>query len=73
MELGLRMKTVALLALVLLAGCSSITPAQKKWTSVAVGILVVGAIAAHKADNDPLASSVTSPSACFAQPDGSCR
>jgi hypothetical protein len=68
------MKLIAALALVLLVGCSTITPTQKKWTSVAVGVLVVGAIAAHQADNDPSASSsVGARQGCVGQPDGSCR
>jgi len=45
------MKTIALIALLsLVAGCA-MTPTEKKWTTVAVGVVVVGAIAAHELDN----------------------
>ena len=44
-----RTLSVFVLAFVL-AGCS-MTPTQKKWTGVAVGVLVVGAIAAHQQDH----------------------
>ena len=32
---------------VLLSGCADMTPRQKYWTKVGVGVLVVGAVAAH--------------------------
>lgn len=64
------------LSLVLVAGCS-LTPTQKKWAGFAAGVLVVGAIAAHDADNgkDPTASAgqFGKPLPCHPQPDGSCR
>jgi hypothetical protein len=37
-------------ALLALTGCS-MTPTQEKWAGFAVGVLIVGAIAAHEADN----------------------
>lgn len=36
---------------VLLSGCA-LTPAQKRWAGVAAGVVIVGAIAVHKADKD---------------------
>lgn len=44
-------KLIAVFALsVALAGCG-LTPTQKKWTGIAVGVLVVGAVAAHQQDH----------------------
>jgi hypothetical protein len=62
-----------------LAGCATWTPTQKKWAGVAAGVLVVGAIAAHKADHggDNTAANggeLVKPGVpCHMQPDGSCR
>jgi len=68
------MKTLTILAFTLLTGCATMTPAQKKWTGVAVGVLVVGAVAAHRADHgDGPAPPVGKPPGCAPQPDGSCR
>jgi hypothetical protein len=40
---------IALLATLLaLTACSSLTPTQQKWAGIAAGVLVVGAIAAHR-------------------------
>lgn len=36
---------------VLLSGCASMSPAQKKWTGIAIGVVVIGAIAAHEMDS----------------------
>ena len=45
-------RLMALFAMsVALAGCATITPTQKKWTEVGVGVLVVGAIAAYEIDH----------------------
>lgn len=44
------MKALALLALSILSACS-MTPAQKKWTTIAASVVVAGAIAAHELDN----------------------
>jgi PBP1b-binding outer membrane lipoprotein LpoB len=44
------MKSLLILAL-LLSGCASMSPAQKKWTGIVVGVAVVGAIAAHEMDS----------------------
>jgi hypothetical protein len=66
------MRVAALLALALLSGCASMTPAQKKWTSVAVGMLVVGAIAAHQAESREPASPAYQPRVCDSRPDA-CR
>ncbi len=66
---------IALLAI--LCGCSSMTEKQKRGWQIATGVLVVGAIAAHKADNGSYSvttsSPVGAPPGCFPQPDGSCR
>jgi hypothetical protein len=62
----------------LLAGCA-MTPQQKKWTGIVAGVLVVGAIAANKADrgdDSPTAGAAVfgKPGIpCHPQPDGSCR
>lgn len=70
------MKTAAvILVSFVLAGCS-MTPTQKKWTGAVVGVLVVGAIAAHRQDNgdtltEPEFGSPGLP--CTVQRDGSCR
>jgi hypothetical protein len=45
------MKSVLVIALLALSGCADMTPAQKKWTTVAASILVVGAIAVHNQDS----------------------
>jgi hypothetical protein len=70
------MKAIVVLASALLAGCA-MTPTQKKVASFVGGVLIVGAIAAHDADNgkpEP-GLSVQNPSGppCTVQPDGSCR
>jgi hypothetical protein len=62
------MKKMIVLVLAVLAGCSTMTPAQKRWTGVAVGVLVVGAIGAHRSDHRRPVSP-----GCTVQPDGSCR
>ena len=71
------MKTlVAILALSLTA-CASMTPTQQKWLGVAAGLVVVGAIAAERADSEESADPITQPTSrdlpCYPQPDGSCR
>lgn len=43
-------KMAVLMAAIALGGCANMTPAQKKWTGVAVGVLVVGAVAANQLD-----------------------
>jgi hypothetical protein len=37
--------------LLILSGCADLTPTQKKVAGVVAGVLVVGAIAAHRADS----------------------
>lgn len=71
------MKTLIILMSMTLAACG-MTPVQKKWAGIAAGVLVVGAIAAHKADNGdssaaagPVFGKPAMP--CHPQPDGSCR
>jgi hypothetical protein len=52
------------------------TPAQKKWTGIAAGILIIGAVAAHKSDSGNLVNggAITVPFLpCHPQPDGTCR
>jgi hypothetical protein len=45
-------RTLALLAsaLLLLSGCG-LTPTQKKWAGIAVGVLAAGAVIAHEQDS----------------------
>lgn len=43
-------KAIMILLALTLGGCA-MSPAQKKWTGIAAGVLVVGAIAAHRADS----------------------
>lgn len=66
-----------ILATALLCGCS-LTPTQKKWAGVGASVLIVGAIAAHKANNGEhpygAPAAISGPaSPCSIQPDGSCR
>lgn len=74
------MKMLTLALCVLLASCASMTPTQKKYTSIGLSMLAIGMIAAH--DNDsriPSSAAVTDSGAigprpsCRPQPDGSCR
>ncbi len=68
--------SIVLIATALALSACSMTPTQKKWTAFAAGVLVVGAIAAHDAENGklPRGGAITEPSfPCRPQPDGSCR
>lgn len=73
-----RMKLVNVVAILALTGCS-LTPTQQKWAGVAAGVLIVGAIAAHNADNNGSGVNGTNTSIgkpglpCTPQPDGTCR
>ena len=70
------MKLATLVALSLaISGCA-MTPTQKHVAGLVTGALIVGAIAAHDADNGKPSSglAVQNPATpCVVQPDGSCR
>lgn len=73
----MQMKKLEIIAAIAaLSGCA-MTPAQKQFAGIAAGILVVGAIAAHDADNgNQIATNQSINPAgppCTVQPDGSCR
>jgi hypothetical protein len=63
------MKTLALLSLCLLSACADMTPTQRT-LNVIGGVLVLGAIAAHRVDHEgivqPVAKGAAGP-ACQAQ------
>lgn len=42
---------ITLIALLALSACAEMTPKQKKWTTIAASVLVVGAVTAHELDN----------------------
>lgn len=66
---------VVFILAVVMSACS-MTPTQKKWTGIAAGVLIVGAVAAYESDSGkPDAGlAVTDPSApCTMQPNGTCR
>lgn len=73
------MKTITILALLTLASCADMTPTQKRWTTIGVSVVAVGAIAAYEADhghrNDMAVNGgVIGPGqSCTMQPNGTCR
>lgn len=70
------MRTLLLAVAVLTVSACSLTPTQKKLLGFAAGVIVVGTIAAHDDDSDPVLATteVGDPSIpCRPQPDGSCR
>lgn len=66
----------AIAAAIALSACA-MTPTQKRWTGIAAGVLIVGAVAAHQADSGKPAANggaIGKPSLpCHPQPDGTCR
>lgn len=72
-------KALTTLAAVLaITGCASMTERQKHWAGIAAGVLVVGAIAAHRGGDSATtptsaAGTVGPGPSCHPQPDGSCR
>lgn len=42
------MKAITAIALLMLASCADMTPAQKRWTTIGASVLIVGAVAAHR-------------------------
>ena len=70
-------RILATLAAGLLLSACAMTPTQKKWTGIAAGVLIVGAVAAREADSgNPEAGgfAITAPSKpCTVQPNGTCR
>jgi hypothetical protein len=44
------MRSLILIAALLSAGCS-MTPAQKRWTAIGVGVVATGLVLAHETDN----------------------
>lgn len=42
---------ITLIAVLSLSACAEMTPKEKKWTYIAAGVVVAGAIAAHELDN----------------------
>lgn len=70
------MRKILVIVLAVLASACAMTPTQKKWTGIAAGVLIVGAIAAHSADSGkPDAGlAISNPTLpCHPQPNGTCR
>lgn len=69
------MKLIAssMLTLVLLTGCATLTPTQKRVVAVGAAVLVVGAIAAHSDGSRKSAFPIGPQPTCTTQRDGSCR
>lgn len=44
-------RILLLLCVFSMAGCADMTPREKKWTYIAAGVVVAGAVAAHELDN----------------------
>jgi hypothetical protein len=57
------MKITTVLAVLVLAGCTTLTPTQKKVLAITGTVLVVGAIAAHNGDHqsDSTHTDITTP------------
>jgi hypothetical protein len=67
------MKTITVLCVLLLSGCASMTPTQKRVAAVVGTVVIVGAVAAHGSSNDGIAVREPGGLPCHTQPDGSCR
>jgi len=72
-------RIACILAATLVLSACQLSPTQQKWAGVAAGVLIVGGIAAYKADHgddpDSVAGTVVGKPGmpCTPQPDGTCR
>jgi hypothetical protein len=68
------MKKLILAVAVVLSGCASISPAQKKAAITVGSFIAVGLVATHGSNKDAAPIALTKPTVlCHPQPDGSCR